>query len=1047
MFERFTERARQVVVLAQEEARTLKHNYIGTEHILLGLLREEEGLAARVLESLDITVERVRAQVVRIVGSGEEVTSGQIPFTPRAKKVLELALREALSLGHNYIGTEHILLGLVRENEGVAARILLDFDADSEKIRNEVIRMLSGPGGRRSGSGSGQGAASGAAAGPGEGKKSSKLLDQFGRNLTKLAADGKLDPVVGREVEIERIMQILSRRTKNNPVLVGEPGVGKTAVVEGLAQRITNADVPELLKNKQIYTLDLAALVAGSKYRGEFEERLKKVMKEITQRGDIILFIDELHNLVGAGAAEGAIDAASILKPALARGELQTVGATTLDEYRKYLERDSALERRFQKITVDQPSVEETVQILKGLRDRYEAHHKINITEEALEAAAELADRYISDRFLPDKAIDLVDEAASRMRIKSMSSPPVYRELEEEIETTRREKEAAIEAQEFEKAASLRDTERKLTNRKRELEDAWESGEGGERPSIGEEEIADIVSMWTGIPVFKLTEAETQKLMRMEDELHKRVIGQHQAIEVVSKAIRRSRAGLKDPKRPTGSFVFLGPSGVGKTELARTLAEFLFGDEEAMIRIDMSEYMEKHAVSRLVGSPPGYVGYDEGGQLTEAVRRKPYSVLLLDEIEKAHPDVFNILLQILEDGRLTDSQGRTVDFRHAIVIMTSNVGASEIARNTPLGFSVGDDDHGMTYDDMKNRVMGELKKVFRPEFLNRIDEVIVFHKLQKEEIKQIVDLLLRRIRESLAERDLQLELTEGAEDFLVEKGWDPSMGARPLRRAIQRYIEDPLADFVLRAELIEGGTVLVEPAPEGDEDQDVRLSIVKPEPKPTPVGVGAEGGKEGETVEGADEGGVLDQPRCRRATPSSSSLTTGQALWRRLAVSEMVSSFAVHYGNPKTCTELLRIDERERRAADLGPAVRPRPRDHALRGGDRRAGGRGHHRHQHGLPRAQGLQDRRGRRDARRPRSRGGARDRRARGLRPPGHGQAARRPRAGGDRGRRRRAPARRGRRRRRPELPPALGRRAAQGRAGLRPRRRARRRRRPSR
>src|SRR5665648_1012277 len=605
MFERFTERARQVVVLAQEEARTLKHNYIGTEHILLGLLREEEGLAARVLESLDITVERVRSQVVRIVGSGEEVTAGQIPFTPRAKKVLELALREALSLGHNYIGTEHILLGLVRENEGVAARILLDFDADSEKIRNEVIRMLSGPGSRQRGSSSG-------AAGPaaqGEGKKSSKLLDQFGRNLTKLASEGKLDPVVGRETEIERIMQILSRRTKHNPVLVGEPGVGKTA------------DVPELLKGKQIYTLDLAALVAGSKYRGEFEERLKKVMKEITQRGDIILFIDELHNLVGAGAAEGAIDAASILKPALARGELQTIGATTLDEYRKYLERDSALERRFQQIRVEQPSKEETVQILKGLRDRYEQHHRVGITDEALAAAAELSDRYISDRFLPDKAIDLIDEAASRARIKSMTAPPVYRDLEEDIETTRRDKEAAIEAQEFEKAANLRDKERQLTNKKRELEEQWRSGESGERPEIGEEEIADIVSMWTGIPVFKLTEAETQKLMRMEEELHKRVIGQHQAIQVISKAIRRSRAGLKDPKRPTGSFIFLGPSGVGKTELARTLAEFLFGDDEAMIRIDMSEYMEKHAVSRLVGSPPGYIGYDEGGQLTEAVRR------------------------------------------------------------------------------------------------------------------------------------------------------------------------------------------------------------------------------------------------------------------------------------------------------------------------------------------------------------------------------------------------------------------------------------------
>ena len=859
MFERFTERARQVVVLAQEEARTLKHNYIGTEHILLGLLREEEGLAARVLESLDITVERVRAQVVRIVGSGEEVTSGQIPFTPRAKKVLELALREALSLGHNYIGTEHILLGLVRENEGVAARILLDFDADSEKIRNEVIRMLSGPGSRQR-SGGGQAGAAGAA---GEGKKSSKLLDQFGRNLTKLASEGKLDPVVGRETEIERIMQILSRRTKNNPVLVGEPGVGKTAVVEGLAQRITNSDVPELLKGKQIYTLDLAALVAGSKYRGEFEERLKKVMKEITQRGDIILFIDELHNLVGAGAAEGAIDAASILKPALARGELQTIGATTLEEYRKYLERDSALERRFQQIRVEQPSTEETVQILTGLRDRYEQHHKVNITDEALAAAADLADRYISDRFLPDKAIDLIDEAASRMRIKSMTSPPVFRELEDKIEETRRAKEAAIEAQEFEKAAGLRDDERRLTQNKRELADQWEAGDTSERPSIGEEEIADIVSMWTGIPVFKLTEAETAKLMRMEEELHKRVIGQHPALEVVSKAIRRSRAGLKDPKRPTGSFIFLGPSGVGKTELARTLAEFLFGDEETMVRIDMSEYMEKHAVSRLVGSPPGYIGYDEGGQLTEAVRRKPYSVLLLDEIEKAHPDVFNILLQILEDGRLTDAQGRTVDFRHCIVIMTSNIGASEIARNTPLGFAVSDDETGITYDDMKNRIMGELKKVFRPEFLNRIDEVIVFHKLSKEQIKEIVELLLRRIRESMAERELQLELSEEAKDLLVDKGWDPAMGARPLRRAIQRYIEDPLADFVLRAQVPPGSTVLVEPNTADDPGsmEDVKLSVIQPVPKPTPVGVGAEGGDEGsddEHGEGAEPAGPAE---------------------------------------------------------------------------------------------------------------------------------------------------------------------------------------------
>ena len=863
MFERFTERARQVVVLAQEEARTLKHNYIGTEHILLGLLREEEGLAARVLESLDITVERVRSQVVRIVGSGEEVTSGQIPFTPRAKKVLELALREALSLGHNYIGTEHILLGLVRENEGVAARILLDFDADSDKIRNEVIRMLSGPGGRRQGGGSG---------GSGEGKKSSKLLDQFGRNLTRLAEEGKLDPVIGRETEIERIMQILSRRTKNNPVLLGEPGVGKTAVVEGLAARINSGEVPELLKNKQIYTLDLAALVAGSKYRGEFEERLKKVMKEITQRGDIILFIDELHNLVGAGAAEGAIDAASILKPALARGELQTIGATTLDEYRKYLERDSALERRFAQIRVDQPSPEDTVKILEGLRERYEQHHRVTIRDDALEAAAELADRYISDRFLPDKAIDLIDEAGSRMRIKSMSTPPVYRDLEDEIEKTRREKETAIEAQEFEKAANLRDTERQLTTRKRQLEDEWAEGENGERPEVGEEEIADIVSMWTGIPVFKLTEAETKKLIRMEEELHKRVIGQEVAITAVSKAIRRSRAGIKDPKRPAGSFIFLGPSGVGKTELARTLADFLFGDEEAMVRIDMSEYMEKHAVSRLVGSPPGYIGYDEGGQLTEAVRRKPYSVLLLDEIEKAHPDVFNILLQILEDGRLTDAQGRTVDFRNAIVIMTSNIGASEISKNTSIGFTVADET-GMSYGDMKNRIMSDLKKVFRPEFLNRIDEVIVFHKLAKDEVKEIIDLMIARVRVQVAEHELQLELTDEAKELLVDKGWDPSMGARPLRRAIQRYVEDPLADEVLRqGEMTPGSTVMVSRDASGDEeDKPLSLEIIAPKkpkakavekPEREKVGVGAkqDDGKSGEPEdEGSEPSGDASQ--------------------------------------------------------------------------------------------------------------------------------------------------------------------------------------------
>jgi ATP-dependent Clp protease ATP-binding subunit ClpC len=829
LFERFTERARQVVVLAQDEARALKHNYIGTEHILLGLLREEEGLAARVLESLDITVEEVRAQVARIVGQGDEVTTGQIPFTPRAKKVLELALREALSLGHNYIGTEHILLGLVRENEGVAARILLDFDADAEKIRNEIIRMLSGPGRRQQGGG----------AAPGEKSKSSKLLDQFGRNFTKQAGEGKLDPVVGRQTEIERIMQILSRRQKNNPVLIGEPGVGKTAVVEGLAQRIAAGNVPELLKGKQIYSLDLAALVAGSKYRGEFEERLKKVMKEIQQRGDIILFIDELHNLVGAGAAEGAIDAASILKPALARGELQTIGATTLDEYRKYLERDAALERRFQQIRVDEPSTDDTVQILRGLRDRYEAHHRCKITDDALVAAAQLADRYIQDRHLPDKAIDLIDEAASRLRIRTMSAPPRYRELEEEIEKVRKDKEAAIEAQEFEKAASLRDKERKLTQKKRELEENWRNSEDAEQqPEVGEEEIADIVSMWTGIPVFKLTEAESERLVNMEEELHKRYVGQDQAVISVSKAIRRARAGIKDPKRPTASFMFLGPSGVGKTELARTLAEFLFGDEDAMIQVDMSEYMEKHSVSRLVGSPPGYIGYDEGGQLTEAVRRKPYSVLLLDEIEKAHPDVFNILLQILEEGKLTDAQGRRVDFRNTIVIMTSNIGAAQISKNLGLGFSMGDES-GLSYEDMKNRVMSELKKLFRPELLNRIDEVIVFHKLDKEEIKTIVDLLLKRLREQMATHEVTIELTDEAKDLLVEKGYDPAMGARPLRRAIQRYIEDPLADFVLGRDLESGSTILVgRKGGEGENATDeVDITIIPAEVTPERVTV------------------------------------------------------------------------------------------------------------------------------------------------------------------------------------------------------------------
>jgi ATP-dependent Clp protease ATP-binding subunit ClpC len=800
MFERFTERARQVVVLAQEEARDLKHNYIGTEHLLLGLLREGDGVAARVLGSLEVALEDVRGEIMRIVGEGEHEAQGQIPFTPRAKKVLELALREALSLGHNYIGTEHILLGLVRESEGVAARILNDLDADADRIRQEVMRVLSGPSRRQQKPGSPVGAAA---------KKSSKVLDQFGRNLTKYAEEDKLDPVVGRETEIERVMQILTRRTKNNPVLIGEPGVGKTAVVEGLAKRIAANEIPELLKDKQIYTLDLGALVAGSKYRGEFEERLKKVMKEISERGDIILFIDEIHNLVGAGAAEGAIDAASILKPALARGEIQTIGATTIDEYRKYLARDAALERRFQQIMVREPSVEETSLILQGLRDRYEAHHRITITDEAIDAAAYLADRYISDRFLPDKAVDLIDEASSRKRIKTMTAPPDYRELEEKIQAVRKEKEAAIESQEFEKAANLRDRERRLINEKKELEERWKNSDEGIRAAIGEDEIAEVVAMWTGIPVVKLTEAETAKLIRMEEELHQRVVGQDEALTAVSKAIRRSRAGLKDPRRPSGSFVFLGPSGVGKTELARTLAEFLFGDEDALIQVDMSEYMEKHAVSRLVGSPPGYVGYEEGGQLTEAVRRRPYSVVLLDEIEKAHPDVFNILLQILEDGRLTDAQGRTVDFRNSIVIMTSNIGASTISKGQTLGFGEPVSEGGLEYSDMKNRVMGELKKIFRPEFLNRIDEVIVFHKLSKEQIHSIIELMLDRLREQLKERGLSIELTPEAKDLLVDIGYDPTMGARPLRRAIQRLVEDVLAEEVLAGRIASGSTVIM----------------------------------------------------------------------------------------------------------------------------------------------------------------------------------------------------------------------------------------------
>src|SRR2546427_5740678 len=796
MFERFTDRARRVVVLAQEEARMLNHNYIGTEHILLGLIHEGEGVAAKALESLGISLEAVRSQVEEIIGQGQAAPTGHIPFTPRAKKVLELSLREALQLGHNYIGTEHILLGLIREGEGVAAQVLQKLGADLNRVRQQVIQLLSG----YTGKGEGQ---------PGEqAPQGSMVLDQFGRNLTQQAREGKLDPTIGREKEIEGVMQVLSRRTKNNPVLIGDPGVGKTAIVEGLATKIVKGDVPETLKGKQIYTLDLGALVAGSRYRGDFEERLKKVLKEIRTRGDIVLFIDELHTLVGAGAAEGAIDAASILKPMLARGELQTIGATTRDEYRKHLEKDAALERRFQPITVDEPTVAHTIEILKGLRDRYEAHHRVNFTDDAIVAAANLADRYISDRFLPDKAIDLIDEAGSRMRIRRMTAPPDVREIDEKIAEVRLKKESAIDGQDFELAARLRDEERQFQEERVRREQSWRSTEMDILSEIDEEEIAEVLSIWTGIPVFKLTEEETEKLLRMEDEIHKRIISQEDAISAVSRAIRRTRSGLKDPKRPTGSFIFLGPSGVGKTELSKALAEFLFGDEDALIQLDMSEYMEKHTVSRLIGSPPGYVGYEEGGQLTEAVRRKPFSVILFDEIEKAHPDVFNTLLQILEDGHLTDAQGHQVDFKNTVIIMTSNLGTRDIQKGPGVGFASGNE--ALTHDRMRDKVMEELKRSFRPEFLNRIDEVIVFHSLTRENVKAIVDLLLRRAREQLKAKDVEIELTDEAKNLLAEKGYDPALGARPLRRTLQRLVEDPLSEKLLWKEFKAGETVIVD---------------------------------------------------------------------------------------------------------------------------------------------------------------------------------------------------------------------------------------------
>lgn len=796
MFERFTERARKVVYLAQQEAARLGHNVVGTEHLLLGLVAEGEGVAAKALESLEINLDRIRGEVEKIIGSGETNPFGEIPFTPRAKRVLELAVDEGRQMGHNYVGTEHILLGLIKEGEGVAAQVLKNLGADLEKVRKEVINLLGGGAGGFNSSGHVKG-----------GSSKTTTLNQFGRDLTELARVGKLDPVIGRENEIERVIQVLSRRTKNNPVLIGEPGVGKTAIAEGLAQKIIEADIPEILQNKRVVALDMGSLVAGSKYRGEFEERMKKVMEEIRNAGDVILFIDEMHTLVGAGAAEGAIDAANILKPALARGELQCIGATTLDEYRKHVEKDAALERRFQPITVGEPTKEETVLILQGLRDRYEAHHRVKITDVAIDVAVKLSDRYITDRFLPDKAIDLIDEAASRVRLQTTITPPDLKDLEGQLNLLQQEKEAAIKNEEFEKAAEHRDQEQKLRQKMDGLRNEWKNKRSMAEPTVTEEEIAHVVSKWTGIPVTKLKQEEMERLLKMEEIIHQRLVGQHEAVEAVSKAVRRARAGLKDPKRPIGSFVFLGPTGVGKTELARALAEALFGDESAMVRLDMSEYMERHTVSRLVGSPPGYVGYEEGGQLTERVRRKPYSVVLLDEIEKAHPEVFNVLLQVLEDGRLTDAHGRTVDFRNTVIIMTSNVGANLIERSGSFGFQIGRDEENDHYQKMKSNVLDELKKTFRPEFLNRIDEVIVFHALTREQIKEIVDLMAKPVIKQLAEREITLQLSSEAKEVLARDGFDPVFGARPLRRSIQRLIENPISEDLLRGTLKPNSTI------------------------------------------------------------------------------------------------------------------------------------------------------------------------------------------------------------------------------------------------
>ncbi|WP_282938147.1 ATP-dependent protease ATP-binding subunit ClpC [Paenibacillus sp. RC67] len=795
MFGRFTERAQKVLSLAQEEAVRLGHNNIGTEHILLGLIREGDGIAAKALIALGLGLEKIQDEVEALIGRGQEQPTN-IAYTPRAKKVIELSMDEARKLGHTYVGTEHILLGLIREGEGVAARVLNNLGVSLNKARQQVLQLLGSSEVVSTNHGNTANA-------------NTPTLDGLARDLTAYAKDGNLDPVIGRSKEIERVIQVLSRRTKNNPVLIGEPGVGKTAIAEGLAQKIINNEIPETLRDKRVMTLDMGSVVAGTKYRGEFEDRLKKIMDEIRQAGNIILFIDELHTLIGAGGAEGAIDASNILKPALARGELQCIGATTLDEYRKYIEKDAALERRFQPITVDQPSPDEAIQILHGLRDRYEAHHRVKITDEAIEQAVKLSDRYITDRFLPDKAIDLIDEASSKVRLRSYTVPPDLKKLESKLEDIRKEKDAAVQSQEFEKAASLRDTEQKLREELDSTKNEWKEKQGRTDSEVTPEDIAQVVASWTGIPVVKLAEEETERLLKMESILHDRVIGQEEAVKAVSRAIRRARAGLKDPKRPMGSFIFLGPTGVGKTELARALAESLFGDENAVIRIDMSEYMEKHSTSRLVGAPPGYVGYEEGGQLTEKVRRKPYSVVLLDEIEKAHPEVFNILLQVLEDGRLTDSKGRTVDFRNTLIIMTSNVGADTIKKNSSLGFTAMHD-AGKDYNNMKDKVMGELKKSFRPEFLNRIDEIIVFHSLDENHIAEIVTLMAEDLRKRLKEQEVDFVLTDKAKAFLAKEGFDPTYGARPLRRAIQKHIEDRLSEELLRGHISKGDTLTID---------------------------------------------------------------------------------------------------------------------------------------------------------------------------------------------------------------------------------------------